>query len=85
MPSFLVPGFVDEPGLRPLTFNNPSPSYMSSYEKPQRADFQSRLSKEQGDLLEALFQQQARPNSSTKRNIAHVLGLPVEKINVSHL
>jgi hypothetical protein len=49
------------------------------------ADVKPRLTKEQHDILEAHFQQQHKPSTSTKKGFAETLGVPVDKINVSHL
>ncbi|KAK7534658.1 hypothetical protein IWX49DRAFT_510556 [Phyllosticta citricarpa] len=40
-----------------------------------------RLTKEQHDILEAHFQQQNKPSTSTKKGFAEALGVPLEKIN----
>jgi hypothetical protein len=47
------------------------------------ADVKPRLTKEQHDILEAHFQQQHKPSTSTKKGFAETLGVPVDKINVS--
>jgi hypothetical protein len=47
------------------------------------ADVKPRLTKEQHDILEAHFQQQHKPSTSTKKGFAESLGVPVDKINVS--
>ncbi|OCK78784.1 hypothetical protein K432DRAFT_280264, partial [Lepidopterella palustris CBS 459.81] len=46
-------------------------------------DVKPRLTKEQHDILEAHFQQQHKPSTSTKKGFAESLGVPVDKINVS--
>lgn len=45
------------------------------------ADVKPRLTKEQHDILEAHFQQQHKPSTSTKKGFAESLGVPVDKIN----
>lgn len=40
-----------------------------------------RLTKEQHDILEAHFQQQHKPSTTTKKGFAESLGVPLEKIN----
>jgi len=45
------------------------------------ADVKPRLTKEQHDILEAHFQQQHKPSTSTKRQFAEALGVPLDKIN----
>lgn len=42
-----------------------------------------RLSKEQQDILENAFKQQAKPSTSTKKQYAESLGVPLDKVNVS--
>lgn len=46
------------------------------------ADVKPRLTKEQHDILEAHFQQQHKPSTSTKKGFAEALGVPLDKINV---
>ena len=46
------------------------------------ADVKPRLTKEQHDILEAHFQQQHKPSTSTKKGFAENLGVPLDKINV---
>lgn len=46
-------------------------------------DVKPRLTKEQHDILEAHFQQQHKPSTSTKKGFAETLGVPLDKINVS--
>ncbi|KAF2002809.1 hypothetical protein P154DRAFT_123128 [Amniculicola lignicola CBS 123094] len=45
------------------------------------ADVKPRLTKEQHDILEAHFQQQHKPSTSTKKGFAETLGVPLDKIN----
>lgn len=45
-------------------------------------DVKPRLTKEQHDILEAHFQQQAKPSTNTKKGFAESLGVPLDKINV---
>ncbi len=45
-------------------------------------DVKPRLTKEQHDILEAHFQQQAKPSTNTKKGFADSLGVPLDKINV---
>lgn len=47
------------------------------------ADVKPRLTKEQHDILEAHFQTQNKPSTSTKKGFADTLNVPVDKINVS--
>lgn len=49
---------------------------------PACGDVKPRLTKEQHDILEAHFQQQHKPSTSTKKGFAESLGVPVDKINV---
>lgn len=46
-------------------------------------DVKPRLTKDQHDILEAHFQQQNKPSTSTKKGFAENLGVPIDKINVS--
>lgn len=46
-------------------------------------DIKPRLTKEQHDILENHFQQQAKPNTSTKKGFAESLGVSLDKVNVS--
>ncbi|KAF2813412.1 uncharacterized protein BDZ99DRAFT_486657 [Mytilinidion resinicola] len=48
---------------------------------PACGDVKPRLTKEQHDILEAHFQQQHKPSTSTKKGFAETLGVPVDKIN----
>ena len=71
---------------------SPQPSQTSSVAKPAGApqkppqngcaDVKPRLTKEQHDILEAHFQQQHKPSTSTKKGFAENLGVPLDKINV---
>ncbi|KAF2706616.1 hypothetical protein K504DRAFT_60658 [Pleomassaria siparia CBS 279.74] len=45
------------------------------------ADVKPRLTKEQHDMLEAHFQTQNKPSTSTKKGFAETLNVPVDKIN----
>ena len=47
------------------------------------ADVKPRLTKEQHDILEAHFQHQHKPSTSTKKGLTERLGVPLDKINVS--
>lgn len=46
-------------------------------------DSKPRLSKEQQDILENAFRQQAKPSTNTKKQYAQSLGVPLDKVNVS--
>ncbi|KAF2145656.1 uncharacterized protein K452DRAFT_315852 [Aplosporella prunicola CBS 121167] len=72
----------------------PPPPYPSSASDPTHApqmsappahpvvqDVKPRLTKEQHDILEAHFQQQHKPTTSTKKGFADALGVPLDKIN----
>ncbi|KAF1989508.1 hypothetical protein K402DRAFT_452210 [Aulographum hederae CBS 113979] len=45
------------------------------------ADVKPRLTKEQHDILEKHFKQQAKPSTAIKRGYADTLGVPLDKIN----
>lgn len=45
-------------------------------------DVKPRLSKEQHDILEAHYRNQAKPNTNTKRGFAENLGVSLDKVNV---
>ena len=47
------------------------------------AEVKPRLTKEQHDILERHFQQQPKPSTNVKKGFAEVLGVPLDKINVS--
>jgi len=47
------------------------------------AEVKPRLTKEQHDILERHFQQQPKPSTHTKKGFADMLGVPLDKINVS--
>lgn len=47
-------------------------------------DVKPRLTKEQHDVLEAHYQKQQKPNTSTKRGFAEALNVSLEKVNVCH-
>jgi hypothetical protein len=74
---------------------SPQPPANSSAAKPVGApqkpphngctDVKPRLTKEQHDILEAHFQQQHKPSTSTKKGFAESLGVPLDKINVRRL
>ena len=46
-------------------------------------DVKPRLTKEQHDVLETEFRKQAKPNTNTKKRFAEVLGVSLDKVNVS--
>lgn len=78
------------PHLPPPTRHPNGPSKamteLSQKQHPQNpahacADVKPRLTKEQHDILEAHFQQQHKPSTSTKKGFAESLGVPVDKIN----
>lgn len=46
-------------------------------------DVKPRLTKEQHDVLENEFRKQAKPNTNTKKRFAEVLGVSLDKVNVS--
>ncbi|KAF2085174.1 hypothetical protein K490DRAFT_59009 [Saccharata proteae CBS 121410] len=48
---------------------------------PVCPDVKPRLTKEQHDILEAHFQQQHKPSTTTKKGFAESLGVPLDKIN----
>ncbi|EKG19392.1 Homeobox [Macrophomina phaseolina MS6] len=48
---------------------------------PVCQEVKPRLTKEQHDILEAHFQQQHKPSTTTKKGFAESLGVPLEKIN----
>jgi flagellar hook-basal body complex protein FliE len=48
-------------------------------------DVKPRLTKEQHDVLENEFRKQAKPNTNTKKRFAEVLGVSLDKVNVSGL
>lgn len=67
---------ASEPNVRlPTHPMHPHPHPVCQEAKP-------RLTKEQHDILEAHFQQQNKPSTSTKKGFAEGLGVPLEKINV---
>ncbi|KAK8193043.1 uncharacterized protein BKA78DRAFT_351758 [Phyllosticta capitalensis] len=66
---------ASEPNVRlPTHPMHPHPHPVCQEAKP-------RLTKEQHDILEAHFQQQNKPSTSTKKGFAEGLGVPLEKIN----
>ena len=46
-------------------------------------DAKPRLTKEQHDILENEFLKQAKPNTNSKKRFAEVLGVSLDKVNVS--
>lgn len=48
-------------------------------------DIKPRLTKEQHDILEAHYTDQAKPNTSTKKGFAESLNVSLDKVNVSYL
>lgn len=46
-------------------------------------DVKPRLTKEQHDVLENEFRKQSKPNTNTKKRFAEVLGVSLDKVNVS--
>ena len=67
---------------------NPAPAGQAPPPHPQPihqvcAEVKPRLTKEQHDILERHFQQQPKPSTHTKKSFADMLGVPLDKINVS--
>ncbi|ORY11613.1 hypothetical protein BCR34DRAFT_601218 [Clohesyomyces aquaticus] len=58
-----------------------SASFTKVSPNAEAADVKPRLSKEQYDILEAYFQTQHKPTTTTKKGIAEALGVPCDKIN----
>lgn len=54
-----------------------------SGQKLASCDVKPRMTKEQHDILEAHYQKQQKPNTSTKKSFAEALNVPLEKVNVS--
>lgn len=46
-------------------------------------DIKPRLTKEQHDILEAHYQKQNKPSTTTKRGFAETLNVSLDKVNVS--
>ncbi|KAF2189508.1 hypothetical protein K469DRAFT_682947 [Zopfia rhizophila CBS 207.26] len=72
------------PPSHPRPANGPSKPATDAPPKQHHngcADVKPRLTKEQHDILEAHFQQQHKPSTSTKKGFAESLGVPVDKIN----
>ena len=59
-------------------------SKFSSFQSDRRSshDSKPRLSKEQHETLENHFRRQPKPSTSTKKNFAETLDVPLDKINV---
>jgi len=70
-------------------FDNPSHQKSAYFGQnvPQTisCDIKPRLTKEQHDILEAHFQKQNKPNTSTKKQFAESLNVSLEKVNVSSI
>lgn len=88
LPSFATS--ADKPPRRPRSpvqqpngTAKPAPAPAAKPHHNGCADVKPRLTKEQHDILEAHFQQQHKPSTSTKKGFAESLGVPVDKINVS--
>jgi hypothetical protein len=73
--------------MRPYTTNGdelPRPDSAAPGPKPPGGDVKPRLTKDQHDILEQHFQQQHKPTTGVKKAFADRLGVPLDKINVSH-
>ena len=78
-----TPSF-DQSNAPPATSNrNNSSYYNANMPHAINCDIKPRLTKEQHDILEAHFQKQHKPNTSTKKQVAENLGVSLDKVNVS--
>lgn len=68
---------LQDPNSAMFAMNGATPGQRGSC-----GDVKPRLTKEQHDILEAHYQKQQKPNTSTKRSFAESLNVSLEKVNV---